>query len=394
MPKVEYTPRRRSQPASRKVIHYHGPFYDPSGYAQAARGYALTLAELGWEVKIHPARFWSSLSVPLDPRVKMRLMSMESPSESSLGSLRLYHMTPEFYPTHSFGGVRTCYVVTEVSRIHPLWVDRINRMHTVFTASEFCKQVFIKSGVTRPIYVVPHGFDPNMYYPAGKLGRGPLRFISVFQWTIRKGFDVLLKAYLDAFKPEDDVELVLVTYRSNISEGEFKAIEADMKKIIEDRSHPKITMVRPFLAEKALADLYRGSHVFVLPSRGEGFCLPCLEAMACGCMPVVTDATALPELVRPDYGRLIKVNGWVECYGMPWIPWYRPAGGFRPQWVEPSVDSLADIMKWCYENRDEVVAKGAKAAKVARENYTWVKVTQRLSHALEKLLPEAALRVA
>jgi len=394
MPRISYSPRRDLSRAPHRVVHYHAPVYDPSGYAQAARGYVLNLPNFGWQVKLHPASFWSSLSVPLSSEVLSRLKAMESFADLGFSNLHVYHMTPEFYPTHSFGIVKLGYVVTEVSQIHPLWVDRMNRMHTILTASQFCKEVFVKSGVSRPIYVVPHGFDPKVFYPASKPRHGPLNIISVFQWTVRKGWDVLLKAYLQAFSRDDNVRLFLVTYRSSVEPKEFDAIMKDYRSIVGDSPHPEVHFVKPFVPESALAELYRKCHVFVLPSRGEGFCLPALEAMACGCMPVVTDATAFPELVKPQWGRLIKVDKWVPCYGMPWIPWYRPEGSFKPHWVEPNVDHLADIFKWCLDNRDEVIALGEAAAKVAKENYTWSRVTALMSKVLEQALPKVPLRLA
>lgn len=46
-----------------------------------------------------------------------------------------------------------------------------------------------------------------------------------------------------------------------------------------------------------LRDAYRSADVFVMPSIHEGFCLPVLEAMACGLPVVAARATALPETV-------------------------------------------------------------------------------------------------
>ena len=45
-----------------------------------------------------------------------------------------------------------------------------------------------------------------------------------------------------------------------------------------------------------LAELYRGALALVMPSRNEGFGLPALEAMACGCPVLAARAGALPEV--------------------------------------------------------------------------------------------------
>ncbi len=48
--------------------------------------------------------------------------------------------------------------------------------------------------------------------------------------------------------------------------------------------------------DRALAELYRRALVLLVPSRNEGFGLPALEAMACGCPVLAARAGALPEV--------------------------------------------------------------------------------------------------
>jgi glycosyltransferase involved in cell wall biosynthesis len=50
------------------------------------------------------------------------------------------------------------------------------------------------------------------------------------------------------------------------------------------------------VSDAELADLYRAAAVTAYPSLYEGFGLPVVEAMACGCPVVASDRGALPEV--------------------------------------------------------------------------------------------------
>jgi len=61
------------------------------------------------------------------------------------------------------------------------------------------------------------------------------------------------------------------------------------------------------IPEGDLPAFYSGAACFVYPSLFEGFGLPVLEAMACGCPVVSSDRAALPELVQ-DAGLLVDAE--------------------------------------------------------------------------------------
>jgi alpha-1,3-rhamnosyl/mannosyltransferase len=54
-----------------------------------------------------------------------------------------------------------------------------------------------------------------------------------------------------------------------------------------------------------LADLYAAAGCLLFPSRYEGFGLPCLEAMACGCPVAAFRNSSLPEVVG-NAGELVS----------------------------------------------------------------------------------------
>jgi glycosyltransferase involved in cell wall biosynthesis len=53
----------------------------------------------------------------------------------------------------------------------------------------------------------------------------------------------------------------------------------------------------PFVSEEELAVLYSGATIFVFPSIYEGFGLPPLEAMACGCPVISSNTSSMPEVL-------------------------------------------------------------------------------------------------
>jgi glycosyltransferase involved in cell wall biosynthesis len=67
-------------------------------------------------------------------------------------------------------------------------------------------------------------------------------------------------------------------------------------------------VVRPgFVAQQDLPLFYGGADLFVFPSLYEGFGLPILEAMKCGCPVVAADNTSLPE-VAGDAALLVNAE--------------------------------------------------------------------------------------
>jgi len=58
----------------------------------------------------------------------------------------------------------------------------------------------------------------------------------------------------------------------------------------------KITLAG-YLSDSEILSLYEEADVFVYPSLYEGFGLPVLEAMACGCPVIASNVSSLPEVV-------------------------------------------------------------------------------------------------
>ncbi len=67
-----------------------------------------------------------------------------------------------------------------------------------------------------------------------------------------------------------------------------------------------------YLQRSELSAFFRHAHAFLMPSLYEGFGLPVLEAMSCGCPVVTSNAGSLPEVA----GRGAQVFAPEDCAGM------------------------------------------------------------------------------
>lgn len=162
--------------------------------------------------------------------------------------------------------------------------------------------------VHAPVVVAPLGVDLERFQATGddeSLLRARHLPVGVpfvcFVGTMepRKGLDVLLEAFTELASRDDEVELWLAG-QVGWGEGPIEArLEVD----------PYRDRVRRlgFVDDDVLPALYRHARAVAYPSRGEGFGLPVLEAMACGAQVVTTADTVMAE-VALDAARLVPIG--------------------------------------------------------------------------------------
>jgi glycosyltransferase involved in cell wall biosynthesis len=160
-----------------------------------------------------------------------------------------------------------------------------------------------------PIVVAPLGVDLSHFQPTDVDDAAALRERGLpedveyvfFVGTAepRKGLDVLIEAFREVAAQDDGVELWLAGQAG----WGVDALEEQLA------AHPNRDRVRRlgFVDDAVLPALYRRARAVAYPSRGEGFGLPVLEAMACGAAVVTTEETVMAE-VADDAARLVPVG--------------------------------------------------------------------------------------
>lgn len=276
----------------------------------------------------------------------------------------------------NFGEYKIGFTMLEADGLPQEWVQQCNSMNEIWVPSLFNKVTFAHAGVKVPIYAMSLGIDSDHFNPEIKANRvsDKFTFLSVFEWSERKGQELLIKAFQEEFKDTDDTVLVLKVFcpwRFNIELERVKmGIGINDKKII--------VLSNVDMPYYQLGTLYRGADCFVLPTRGEGWGMPIMEAMACSIPVIATNWGSQCEFFNNKVGYPLQIKGLVPAITVS--PYYAGL-----QWAEPDYKHLRYLMRYVFEHREEAQEKAYFASEYIIHNYSWNRVIKKMIKRIEEI---------
>lgn len=327
---TSFTARGAADP----LVVWLAPHYSGGGYSTEAYAFCSSLDDFAeenerpWRVAIsqHGDAYSTEFVVGLDRRTHANMVRMANRMPRQSGS----HFANAIVVCHSEPGAwnvaggalfstsqcppdgaayRIGRTMFETDRIPTGWAARCNAMDEIWVPTPFHRDIFADAGVLpAKLRVVPESVDVDTFDPARVQPYalpGPpadYKFLSVFKWEPRKGWDVLLEAFLRAFSADSPVSLYLLTRPFHGSPNFTREIHAFAQSRlgheIDVRVLPRI-FVLSNLRNDDMPRLYRAMDAFVLPSRGEGWGRPHCEAMAMG-LPVLATNWSGPTAFMTD----------------------------------------------------------------------------------------------
>lgn len=376
-------------------IVWDAPFLNFTGYAEEARAYVARLQQLNFYIsarnvgRISPSFVEQINDNPLDIKIGLKnsLGVPFPPTPISIVNLPASQIKRVLGSEYSIA--RTMF---ETNSLPPDWIDPINNMDEIWVPTTFSEQSFRRAGITSPIYIVPEGVDTKLFCP----GLPPLPipglankvFLSIFEWSFRKGWDILLSAWAKAFSSQDDVCLIIRSSIRTSSDLGKEEIETKINDYLKNQGFD-ITKIAPIIVlskEITIKDMPRllaTADVYVSPTRGEGVGRPQMESMSCGIPVITTRWSGMLDFMDDSNSYLIDIEGLEE------IDDRMELEHFRGQlWAKPSEAHLIELLYKVINHPKEAQQKATKARNDIIQNWTWEKAVLKITERLEEIIPK------
>jgi glycosyltransferase involved in cell wall biosynthesis len=367
---------------------WHAPVRDPSGYADEARHFLFALDAAGIAVTGRELR-WSEKFAELPPE-RERLLNQLLRRDVPPNAVHVCHILASIFRRQADARANVGRTMFETDRLPDGWAAACNQMDAVWVPSAFNVQTFARAGVkAEKLRVVPGAIDLTPYDPAcaplALDGRREFNFLAVFDWTLRKGWDVMLRAFTEEFKSTEDVALLIKTHSSlgYTTAQLYEMVSAYLTETLgRDPDHiPDVILQDANIPDALMPALYRAADCYLAPTRGEGWGRPLMEATAMGLPVIATNWSGPTAFLTTDNSYLLDY----ELVAVPEPAWRETPTYRGHRWAEPSVAHLRRLMRRAFEDRADGRERGLRARAHIESHFTYAPVAEIIAAELARL---------
>jgi glycosyltransferase involved in cell wall biosynthesis len=188
-------------------------------------------------------------------------------------------------------------------------------------------------------------------------------------------------AWGQEFVNDPDVELLVKTDHFFNREAKYN----ELTRWIGELGLTNVRVMWGSVAANDMADLYQQSHVFVLPSKGEGWGLPLIEAAAVGLPIITTWYSAHTEFLQHIQSSVTPVEyDMVPIACQDYQLFYPVPDGNWGNWAQPRIDSIRQALRTTRQNYAQLQAQAISNSHIIRNNFSWAQVADRALQILQK----------
>lgn len=214
------------------------------------------------------------------------------------------------------------------------------------------RQFVTRFGLNLPTSIQPAEFEDIL----GKRDHRTIRLMFIGFDYKRKGLDIALRAVVELNNMGVPAHLDTIGGFHDVPEEACAYVTV----------HGPLNKLEPSQLA-TFETIQRSSHFLIFPTRADVYCMPAIEAMAAGCVPVVSDVGAIPEIVtNGDTGIVLPLSAGPLDYAK----------------------SIQDAFK----NKQRYLAMCRAGYASSRANHQWEKIGQTAVSFIEKRLGRALRR--
>jgi glycosyltransferase involved in cell wall biosynthesis len=269
-------------------------------------------------------------------------------------------------------GEHVGFPIFELDTFNDVEKHHLSTLDGIVVCSEWAANVVRNNLSPKRIHIsiAPLGVNTDIFKPTALAPREKTIFLNCGKWEKRKGHDVLIQAFNEAFDRHDDVELWMMC--SNPFNNAEENLNWKMR-----YSHPKVKLIPRAATHKDVYNVMCAADAGVFPSRAEGWNLEALEMMAVGRQVIITDYSAHTEYCNEENSSLIAITEEEEAFDDKWFH----GGGRWAKIGDPQIKQLANYMKEFHNAKKSGYNLYNQAGVDTAQQYTWdntaAKMTER-----------------
>ena len=277
-------------------IEFLGKFYDNHSLSIVNRNIALGLQKAGIELKLLALDSYDP-KFKLDKQVVKQLKELELTVFYGPANIQLRHCYPPIWRWPEDDTTKIVYIQPwEFSKVPFEWQYKFETFaDALIVPSNYIGSVFENGGINPSnLFIIPNGYNTDIFNTEKsdidvlqQFNIDPAKFNFVYvgnaQW--RKGLDIVINSWHKVFRKYDNARLII---KDNPDIYGQNNVLNDIIKVQYKTDCAKISYIDSNLSDQEMAAIFKASKVLLHPYRAEGFAMHVQEAVACGCLPIVS----------------------------------------------------------------------------------------------------------
>lgn len=285
--------------------------------------------------------------------------------------LKIWHAHDLLMKPHGYGKYAT-YTFFESNKV--LASEHIGYAVSdiIITPTQWAKDVLIQNNIpSEKIKVVNPGVDLSIFDSELKIEDTDRSeeyvFLNIGKWEIRKGHDILVHMFNQAFDTTDRVRLLMLNNNPFLSDNENKQWQQLYK---NSKLGDKIYMLPRLSSQFDVAKAIAVSDCGIYPARSEGWNNEAIETMAMNKPIILTNYSGHTEYANAKNSYLIDINNYETAEDGKFF-------NGNGQWAKldaQAIDQTIEYMRYVYNNNIKHNPEGLATAKI----FNWDKTGQNI----------------